>query len=290
MNKYAQKHYDKLVADLKIGAYKPKTIEIYSWLVRMFIEHHGGRTPTRLGADEIREFLVFLIDEKKVSREYIRQTRAALKFFYKTTLRRAIEVDWVPVPRKQKRIPLVLSGTEVNDLIKATDQIKYQSVFAVMYSGGLRIKEACCLKVADIDSKRMVIRVRGKGGRERITILSCRLLDQLRQYYRETRPQKEWLFPGKKTNSHVPDSTVRQVFHEAVKAGKISKKVTPHNLRHSFATHLIETGCDVTVVQALLGHKSLLTTQIYTHVSVEQIARTKSPWDLIGTSDGSILG
>lgn len=146
------------------------------------------------------------------------------------------------------------------------------------------------MKVSDIDSKRMVIRVRGKGDKERITILSCRLLDQLRRYYREIRPQGEWLFPGKKTSSHVSDSTVRQVFHKAVTAGRISKKVTPHCLRHSFATHLIDTGCDVTVVQALLGHKSLMTTQIYTHVSVEQIARTKSPWDLIGTSDGSILG
>lgn len=290
MNKFAQKHYDRLIADLKIGAYKPKTIEIYSWLVRMFIEHHEGRTPTRLGANEIREFLVFLIDEKKVSREYIRQTRAALRFFYKTTLRQAIEVDWLPVPRRQKRIPMVLSGTEVNDLIKATKQIKYRSVFALMYSGGLRIQEACCLNVSDIDSKRMVIRVRGKGDKERITILSCRLLDQLRRYYHETRPQDEWLFPGRKTNSHVPSSTVRGVFHKAVRAARISKKVTPHCLRHAFATHLIDTGCDVTVVQALLGHKSLMTTQIYTHVSVEKISRTKSPWDLIGTSDGRILG
>ena len=290
MNKTAQKHYNKLIADLKIGAYKPATIDIYSWLVRMFIEHHGGRSPARLGSNEIREFLVYLIDEKKVSREYVRQTRAALTFFYKTTLRRAIEVDWLPVPRRQKHIPLVLSGTEVNDLIEATEKIKYRSVFAVMYSGGLRIHEACCLKVADIDSKRMVILVRGKGGKERITILSCRLLNQLRQYYRETRPREEWLFPGKKTNHHVPDSTVREVFRKAVQAAGISKQATPHCLRHSFATHLIDTGCDVTVVQVLLGHKSLLTTQVYTHVSVGQIARTKSPWDLIGTSNGKILG
>lgn len=282
--------HDKYVADLTVTGYAKKTIKVYSDLVKKFTAHFKNRSPNNLGADEIRNFLLYLVEEKRVSREYIRQTRAALRLLYQVTLRQPREVEWIPVPRRAKRIPMVLSGTEVEALIHATHQIKYQSVFAVMYAGGLRISEACCLETADIDSKRMVIRVQGKGDKERNTILSFRLLDQLRQYYRETRPQGKLLFQGKKTNSHVPDSTIRKVFHKAVKAAKISKKVTPHCLRHSFATHLIDTGCDVTVVQALLGHKSLLTTQIYIHVSVEQIARTKSPWDLIGTPDGSILG
>jgi site-specific recombinase XerD len=290
MNKYAQKHYDKLVTDLKIGGYSKKTIEIYGWLVKMFIEHHGGRTPTRLGADDIRDFLQYLVEEKKVSRAYIRQTRAALMFFYTTTLRRKTEIDWVPVPRKQKRIPMVLSGTEVEALIGAIRRDKYRAIFSVMYAGGLRIREACALKATDIDSKRMVIRVRGKGDKERYTILSHRLLGQLRQYYRAEQPHGDWLFPNQRKTSCVPDSTARQVFHKAVEVAGIAKKVTPHSLRHSFATHLLETGCDITVVQVLLGHKSVLTTQVYTHVSTDQIAKTKSPWDLLGTPDGRILG
>ena len=282
--------HDKYIADLTIAGYAKTTIQIYSDLVKKFMAHFKRRSPSKLGADEIRNFLLYLVNEKQLSRGYIRQTRAALRFFYQVTLRQPQEVEWIPVPRRTHRIPMVLSGTEVDALIRATHQVKYRSIFAVMYAGGLRINEACCLKTANIDSRRMVIRVQGKGDKERTTILSRRLLEQLRQYYRQAKPENEWLFPGHKTNRPVPKSTVREVFHKAILAAGISKKVTPHCLRHSFATHLIDTGCDVTVVQALLGHKSLMTTQIYTHVSVKQIARVKSPWDLIGTPDGSILG
>ena len=163
-------------------------------------------------------------------------------------------------------------------------------ILSAMYAAGLRISEACALRPEDSDSKRMVIRVRGKGDKERCTLLSQRLLSGLRDYWRKTRPQGGWLFPGGTRDGHVGKDTARRVFHKAVRAAGITKEVTPHALRHSFATHLIDAGTDVTVVQALLGHASLRATEVYTHTSVEQIARTKSPLDVLGTPAGSVLG
>ena len=167
---------------------------------------------------------------------------------------------------------------------------KYRAIVMAQYAGGLRISEACRLRAEDIDSKRMVIHIRaGKGGRDRYTVLSDRLLTCLRDYWREHRPT-EWLFAGKTQDGHASPNTVRKVFHSAVGAAGISKKVTPHVLRHCFATHLMESGVDIAVIQALLGHGSLRATEVYTHVSVDHIGRVKSPLDLLGTPAAKKLG
>lgn len=159
-----------------------------------------------------------------------------------------------------------------------------------LYAGGLRISEACRLRPEDLDSKRMVIHIRqAKGNRDRYTVLSTRLLTFLRQYYREHRPV-DWLFPGRTAAGHASPETSRRVFHAAVASAGISKKITPHVLRHCFATHLLETGVDIAVIQTLLGHGSLRATEVYTHVSVEHIGRVTSPLDLLGTPEASNLG
>jgi site-specific recombinase XerD len=194
------------------------------------------------------------------------------------------------VPRKQKRLPVVLSGTEITALLGAITSLKYRMILMTMYASGLRISEACSLRPEDIDSDMMVIRVRGKGDKERFTLLSKRQLLELRNYWRKTRPPKGWMFPGDLRAGPLTPRSVSKVFHKAVQDAGITKHVSPHVLRHSFATHLISAGTDVTVVQALLGHASLRTTEIYTHTSLKQIAQTKSPLDLLGTPDGTVLG
>lgn len=280
---------DRMEADLRLAGYSPNTQKIYLLYAGKFASHHR-RSPKDMGEEEIRRYLLHLVEERKISPETYRQVRAALIFLYSVTLRRSTEIDHLPVRRRKVRLPIVLSGREVQALIEAVRSPKYRAVLMALYAGGLRIMEGCRLRPDDIDSKRMVIHLRaGKGGHDRYTVLSRRLLDTLREYWKTYRP-KEWLFPGQTTDGHVSPDTVRKVFHSALAISGIRKEVTPHVLRHSFATHLLETGVDVTVIQALLGHGSLRATEVYTHVSVEHIGRVRSPLDLLGTEAASPLG
>jgi len=280
---------NRMEADLTIAGYSPGTRKIYLLYAYQFAKHHH-RSPAQMGADDVRQFLLHLIVERGVSRSTIKQARASLRFLYAVTLGRPVEIDWLPVPRGRKRLPDVLSGSEIQSFLCAIRNPKYRAIFTAMYAGGLRISETCRLRPENIDSKRMVIRVRGKGNRERLTVLSPRLLSDLRCYWRDVRPEGGWLFPNEKKDRYVSAESVRRAFHKAIAAAGIEKKVTPHALRHSFATHLIDTGTDVTTVQALLGHKNLRTTSVYTHVTVGRIARTRCPYDLLGTSAAQVLG
>jgi len=280
----------KMEADLKIGGYSESTQRIYLFYAQKYADFLGGSV-SRYGTDDVRRFLLHCVEKRRISKGTLKQVRAALKFLYTVTLNRKVEVEWLPPMRKQKKLPVILSGTEVASFLGAIRREKYRAVLTTIYAGGLRITEACRLRPCDIDSKRMVITIRGKGGKERLTMLSARLLDCLRDHWRRERPANDaWLFSGKTREGHVSRETTRRVFHKAIATVGITKKVTPHTLRHSFATHLIESGVDVTVVQALLGHSSILTTQIYTHVSAEQIAVTRSPYDLLGTPAARPLG
>jgi len=282
---------DRMIADLTIGGYSDRTREVYVFYAKQYVQHFG-RSPTEMGADEVRAFLLHLVTERKRSRSTLRIARAAVKFLYAVTLHRPVEVDWIPVPRYEKRLPEVLSGTEVAALLEAVRKLTYRTLLETMYAGGLRIAEACALRVQDVDAKRGVLRVRGKGKRERVTILSPRLLEHLREYWSEARPGRgeDWLFPGRNRQRFLSPDSVRKVFHQAANQAGLQRKVAPHVLRHSFATHLIELGVDVTVVQALLGHASLVTTEKYVHVSTEQLLRTRSPFDLLGTDEARVLG
>ncbi|MHC4213415.1 MAG: tyrosine-type recombinase/integrase [Planctomycetota bacterium] len=281
---------DRMQADLKIGGYSPSTQKVYLLYARQFAAHYM-RSPAEMGADEVRQFLLHLLEEREISRETLRQVRSALRFLYGVTLNRPIEVEWLPPPRRQKPLPVVLSGSEVQALFEAVQAPNHRAILMSMYAGGLRISEACRLRVEDIDSKRMMIHIRNaKGAVDRYTFLAERLLHDLRDHWRCTRPSGGWMFPGRTASRHLSTESVRKVFRKAIVAAGIKKAVTPHVLRHSFATHLLECGTDVTVVQAVLGHRSLRTTEVYTHVSQEHIARTRSPLDVLGTPAASILG
>jgi site-specific recombinase XerD len=280
---------DRMREDLKLSGYSPSTCKIYLIYARLFAKFHM-RSPEEMSEPEIRQFLLHLVEERKVSHQTYRQVRAGLMFLYGVTLRRPAEIEHIAIPRRHTRLPEVLSGTEVASLVAAIRNPKYRGIVMTMYSGGLRVAEACRLRPEDIDSKRMVILVRGgKGGRDRYTLLSERLLEFLRDYWRKTRPQG-WLFPSRTGDQPLSPDAVRLMFRSALKTAGISKKVTPHALRHSFATHLLESGVDITVVQTLLGHASLRVTEVYAHISVEHIGRTRSPLDLLGTSESKILG
>lgn len=281
--------HDRMEADLKIAGYRPSTREAYLRHGRRFAAHFM-RSPAEMGVEEIRQYLLHLIEDRKLGPESVRVARSAVMFLYRVTLNRPVEVEWIPVPKKPKRIPVVLSGTEMTALLDAIHKPKYRAMMMAMYAGGLRISETCRLRPEHIDAKRMVINLCGKGNKERCTLLSKRLLAYLRDYWRITRPDNGWFFPGRTKDGHVSHKTVRGVFHLAVKAAGISKDVTPHSLRHAFATHLIELGNDVTMVKALLGHCSLRTTEVYTHTRIKQMARTISPLDVLGTPAARVLG
>jgi integrase/recombinase XerD len=280
---------DRMEEDLKLGGYSPSTRKIYLLYARQFAGFHQ-RSPAEMSEPEIRQYLLHLVEERKVSGQTFRQVRAGLRFLYAVTLRRPVEVEHLAIPRRQRRLPEVLSGTEVAALLAAIRSLKYRGIVMSMYAAGLRVSEACCLRAEDIDAKRRVILVRtAKGGRDRYTLLSERLLVFLRDYWRRARPH-EWLFPGHTPAGHTSPATVRRVFQQALAASGSTKQLTSHALRHSFATHLLESGVDITVVQLLLGHASLRATEVYTHISLEHLGRTRSPLDLLHTPAAAVLG
>lgn len=282
---------DRMVIDLRLAGYSDCTRRNYLMHARRFVAHFR-RSPNELGAEHIREFLFHLLENHNISDGTLRQVRSALRFLYTVTLNRPVEIEWLPPARHLRKLPVILSGTEVEALLDAVRDPIAKCVLMAMYAGGLRIMEACRLLPVDIDARRMLIHVRcGKGGVDRYTILSARLLAHLRDYWRRDRPNLGgYLFPGGSHHRHACPETVRKIFYKALVDAGIAKDVTPHVLRHCFATHLIECGMDVTLVQALLGHRSLLSTQRYVHVAVEHIARVSSPLDLLGTERAAVLG
>lgn len=280
---------DRMEADLQLRNFRPGTQAIYLRCARKLVEHYR-RSPAELGEGEVRAYLLHLRNERGLSPATLRVYTAALKFLYEVTLGRPSVVSSLGSPRVAFRLPEVLSGSEVERLLGALRSAKHRAVASTLYGAGLRVGEACRLSVEDIDSRRMLIHVRdGKGGRNRYSVLSPRLLLVLREYWRCERPGA-LLFPGFTHSGTVSAEAVREALRRAARRGGIRKRVTPHVLRHSFATHLLETGTDIRTIQVLLGHRSIRTTQLYSQVSGAMIARTESPFDLIGTPRGQVLG
>lgn len=281
---------DRMEADLKLRNLRPSTQQNYLGIAERFAAHFM-RSPAEMGEDEIREFLLHLREVKGRSASTQKVYLAALKFLYTVTLGRPEVVRSFCSPRVPEKLPQVLSGSEVEALLTAVQSVKYRVLLTTSYGAGLRVGETCSLLIEDIDSKRMLIRVRdGKGGRERYSMLGDRLLLVLRKYYRVVRPAGPCLFPGRVPDRPILPNTVRKVLRKVVQGCGITKPVTPHILRHSFATHLLESGTDIRTIQVLLGHRSIETTQRYTQVSTRHIGRTTSPLDLLGTPQGEPLG
>jgi site-specific recombinase XerD len=247
------------------------------------------RSPEELGEAEVRRFLLHQIQVEELSHSTYRQILAALKFLYTVTLRRPWTVGCLPFPKRgPRKLPSVLTPDEIATLLATFRSPKYRALFMTCYGAGLRIMEACQLRVSDIQSQRMVIRVgQGKGCKERYTLLPSRLLEALRCYWRIARP-KDWLFPGQGPSGHIMPRAARNAFRSACEQAGLGERCTPHILRHSFATHLLEAGTDLVLIQALLGHASIRTTSRYTHVNLARIQQAISPLDRLPAtaSDG----
>jgi site-specific recombinase XerD len=247
-------------------------------------------SPDHLGEKEIRDFLLDLLERRKAAPTALKMHVAGIKFLYTHTLKRPEEVARIPWPKVPKPLPDILSGSEIEQLLSHVTSLKHRAVLMTAYGAGMHISEACSLHISDIDSKRDLIHIRdGKRGRDRYVMLSQRLLLFLRGYYKLTRPRGPYLFPGNNPDHPISDTSVRSALGQAAKTMGIQKRVTPHVLRHSFATHLLETGTDIRTIQVLLGHGSIRTTTRYAQVSTSHIGRTKSPLDLIGTPEGAVL-
>ena len=272
---------DRMEQDLILRKLSPATRRNYLLYCRKFAGHYG-RNPEELGEAEIRDYLLYLIQVEQVSYATYRQILAALKFLYSVTLGQAWEAKRIPFPRRPPQdFPEVASRDQLVQLFAALRSPKYRALFLTCYAAGLRISEACALRVEDIDSRRMLIRVRyAKGSKQRFTVLSQQLLLALREYWKVARPP-EWLFPGQGKLPHVSTDTARHVFYAARDEVGLGKWCTPHTLRHSFATHLLESGTELVVIQALLGHSTIRTTTKYTHVRTDHIATVTSPLDTL---------
>jgi integrase/recombinase XerD len=275
--------HDRMDEDLTLRNFSPATRRNYLLYARTFAAFFM-RSPEDLGEPEIRQFLLHQLEVKHLTHASYRQIYAALKFLYTVTLGRAWEVEHLPNPRQRQRpLPVVLHADELAGLFQAIRRLKYRALFMACYAAGLRINEACHLRVEDIDSKQMLVHVRhAKGGQERITLLSAKLLEVLRSYWREEKP-RHWLFPGKTPDRPLASDTARQALERICLDAGLTKKCTPHTFRHCFATHLLDAGVDLVVLQALLGHHSIKTTSRYTHISVQRIQNVVSPLDLLPT-------
>jgi integrase/recombinase XerD len=279
---------DQMVSDLVLRNYSPRTVEAYTRCMYHFAKHFR-RSPDLMGEAEIREYLLYLVEERKASPSLAKMFVAGIKFFYRVTLNRPEEVEGIPYPKIPKTLPDVLTQEEVAAIIDAVKSVKYRAIIATTYAAGLRITETCHLRArGDIDSGRMLIHIRaGKGGKDRYVMFGERLLGLLREYWIQTRPKGLYLFPGRNPDHPIRPISVYLVFKKAVKKTGITKHVTLHTLRHSCATHLTEARTDIRVIQALLGHGSIRTTSRYTHVSAELIAKTRSPFESLSVEKTS---
>ncbi len=271
---------ERLIADLQIRNYSPCTVDCYVYHVACFAKHFG-RSPDQLGPEEVRAYQVFLVQEKKASWSSFNQAVCALRFLYRTTLPQDWPVAMIPFAKLPKKLPTVLGPEEVQKLLACAHPPVDQMVLTTLYAAGLRVGEALYLRVRDIDSARMLLRVaHGKGAKERLVPLSPRLLTELRMYWQTYRPG-EWLFGGSTAGQPRAAATVQKACQRAALAAGLNKHVTPHTLRHSYATSLLEAGVDLVTIQRLLGHSSFSTTLIYLHVRRVHLEGITSPLDLL---------
>jgi len=280
---------DRMVQDLRLAGYASSTRRIYLLYATKFAQHFR-RSPEVLGEREMRRYLLHLLDERQLSHDAYRQAHSALKFLYTVTLKRPFDLPCIPRKRRPHPLPDVLSGSEVRRLFEAFRSPKYRLAAMTLYGAGLRVSETCRLCCRDIDSQRMLIHVRnGKGHKDRFVTLSPKLLKSLRVYWKVNRPPAH-LFPGKTLHGHMSAESVRTAIRYAARDAGLKKRVTPHLLRHCFATHLLETGTDVAVIRVLLGHKDIQATTRYTKVSTGLLARVRIPLDLLEAPEGRVLG
>ncbi|MDN7180919.1 site-specific integrase [Caballeronia sp. SEWSISQ10-4 2] len=270
----------RMLHDMQIRNLAVNTQKTYLLQVSSFARHFR-RSPEVLGPEEIRAWIIHLTNERKLAPASVQLAVGALRFLYRITLRRGWCDEDFPLPKRPLKLPVILSFEEVTRFFESIPSLKQRAILMTAYAAGLRVSEVVHLKVTDIDSQRMMIRVRqGKGRKDRYVMLSPRLLEVLRLYWQDAHP-REWLFPGSILGRPISRQAVGDACQLARERSGITKPVTPHSLRHAFATHLLETGADVRRIQLLMGHRSMATTARYLKLATSTVCATTSPFDLL---------
>lgn len=268
----------RMLEDMQLRNFSAGTQRSYIHYLADFASYYNT-SPERLGLDDIRNYQLYLIERRQLSAPSINCFVAAARFLYTVTLDMPWSDRQFPRLSAPEKLPVVLSAGEVAEFFRHIGILKHRAVLMLCYGSGLRSSEAVAVKIRDIDSSQMLIRVeQGKGAKDRYSVLSARLLTVLREYWKIQRPV-DWLFPGTKAGTHLQPGTIREVCRDAARLAGIAKRVTPHTLRHSFATHLLENGTDTRAIQVLLGHTRIDTTARYTAVTPQSIGRLVSPLD-----------
>ena len=272
---------ERMIEDMRIRNLAPNTQISYLQQVSLFARYFA-KSPNVLGREEIRAYQVYLTEEKKLSPRSITIAVSALRFLYKVTLRREWNLEEIiPAPKQPQKLPVILSPEEVLEFLSCIRGHNHRTILTCCYAAGLRISEVVALEVSHIDSRRMMIRVQqGKGQKDRYVMLSPKLLEILREWWRRDRSQ-HWLFPGNIPGRHISTDAVEHACQEAHRLFRLAKPITPHSLRHAFAVHLLEQGTDVRTIQLLLGHRSLATTARYLRIATTKVCSTTSPLDLL---------
>lgn len=270
----------RMLEDLQLKKAPKSTEQCYLRQVKKFADYFG-KSPARLGREHVRQYLLHLVRDEQIADGSYYQVLGALKFVYCTTLGRKGVVEGIPRPRVARKLPVVLSMKEVGAFFAALRSLKHRAILMTAYAAGLRVSEVISLRVSDIDSDRMMIRIRQpKRRKDRYVPLAKHLLMILREYWKAARP-KDYLFPGTGKTGHITQPSVDAACKGAMRRAGLKKIISTHTLRHSCATHLLENGTDVRTIQILLGHSSLKTTSIYLHVSQSTLRKVKSPLDIL---------
>jgi site-specific recombinase XerD len=270
---------EQFIQQMQLKGYSPRTIKNYVDSILSLAKHYNI-SPDLLTIDQIRDYFLYGLNVKKLSKSWLNQTISAMKILFVEVLHREWNSIDIPRPRGEKKLPLVLSKQEVQKILSAHTNIKHRALLMITYSAGLRVSETRHLKISDIDSSRMLLRVeQAKGHKDRYAVLSPIALELLRTYWKLYKPKK-WLFENK-DGQPVPERTAQKIFMNAVEKTDIKKHASIHTLRHSFATHLLEQGVSLPIIQQLLGHKSLKTTSGYLHVQQYSINAVRSPLDTL---------
>ena len=275
-------NYEELInsalRELRLKGYSQHTCKNYISHIKRFLDYYD-KDVWLLKSEDIKDYLLYKINNESRSHSYVEQAISSIKFLLKDVLKTNEILFKITSPKKEKKLPIVLGREETAKLLESLDNIKHKAILYLTYSAGLRVSEVVRIKIADIDSERMLIHIRqGKGRKDRYTVLSRVALEVLREYVKKYRPE-EWLFSGDKDDMHITERSVQRIFEKARDRAGIRKEATIHTLRHSFATHLLEGGTDLRYIQELLGHESSKTTEIYTHVTEKGIRNIRSPLD-----------